>query len=327
VVVRLAEAAAPERSARGAPSQRAGWRCAFVNNMPDGAFDATERQFLGLLDAGSGAHVVEVRRYALAGVPRGERVAQRIAEEYRPVADLWIDPPDLLVVTGANPVELHIEDEPYWDDLADLLRWASENVGETMLSCLSAHAALKIFDGLERVHLDTKCTGVFAQRVDANSGFTRGVEPEIVLPHSRWSTVDNGELRRVGYDIVIDSPDVGWSVATRVTGESNFLLVQGHPEYDPSSLLREYHRDARRYVLHERDDLPCLPLHCVAPEDWGRLEQLHFDITHEHRDAELLAEYPFDEVGARATWPWHSMATRLYANWLAGVPERSEGNA
>jgi homoserine O-succinyltransferase len=290
--------------------------------MPDGAFDATERQFLGLLEAGSGAQVVEVRRYALAGVPRSDRVAQRIAEEYRPVADLWNDPPDLLVVTGANPVERDIEDEPYWDDLADLLRWANENVRSTMLSCLSAHASLKIFDGLERVHLDTKCTGVFAQRVDPTSELTRGLDPEILLPHSRWSTVDADELRRAGYDIVMDSPDVGWSIATRESGESRVLLVQGHPEYDPSSLLREYHRDARRYVLHERDDLPCLPLHCVAPEDWERLEQLHFDITHDHRDPELLGAYSFDEVGARAPWPWLPTARSLYVNWMA---EDAEG--
>jgi homoserine O-succinyltransferase len=324
VALRLADSVDPKHAAPDDQSERASWRCAFVNNMPDGAFDATERQFLGLLDAGSGAQVVDVRRYALAGVPRGERVAQRIGQEYRSVAELWIDPPDLLVVTGANPVELEIEDEPYWDDLADLLRWASENVRAQVLSCLSAHAALKIFDDLERVHLDTKCTGVFAQRVDGTSALTQGLEPEILLPHSRWSTVDSGEVRRAGYDIVMDSPEVGWSIATRETGGSSVLLVQGHPEYDPSSLLREYHRDARRYVQHERDDLPCLPLHCVAPEDWDRLEQLHFDITHDRRDPELLAEYPFDEVGARATWPWHPTAKRLYANWFAGVPERSD---
>ena len=29
-----------------------GWTCALVNNMPDAAFGATERQFVGLLDAG-----------------------------------------------------------------------------------------------------------------------------------------------------------------------------------------------------------------------------------------------------------------------------------
>ncbi|MGD0053919.1 MAG: homoserine O-succinyltransferase [Acidimicrobiales bacterium] len=304
-------------------SPRTTWTCAFVNNMPDGAFDATERQFLGLLEAGSGEGVIEVSRYALDGVPRGEHVARRIQEEYRPVQELRTVAPDLLVVTGSNPIEPRIEDEPYWDDLEQLLRWAHENVRATLLSCLAAHAALKTFDGLERVRLDTKCTGVFAQSVDAHL-ITRGLEPEIHLPHSRWSTVDSGELRRAGYDIVIGSDQVGWAVALRESETSSLLLIQGHPEYEPSSLLREYHRDARRYVQHEREDLPCLPFECVAPEDWGRLEELHHAITHDRRDPELIAEYPFDEVGERAPWTWHLMAQRLYANWLAGVSTRSE---
>jgi hypothetical protein len=42
-----------------------------VNNMPDGAFDATERQYLGLLEEGSGSRRLEVRRYTMSGVPRG----------------------------------------------------------------------------------------------------------------------------------------------------------------------------------------------------------------------------------------------------------------
>ena len=53
-------------------ARRARLTCAFVNNMPDGAFDATERQFLGLLEEGSGSTVIDVRRYTVAGVPRGE---------------------------------------------------------------------------------------------------------------------------------------------------------------------------------------------------------------------------------------------------------------
>ena len=53
VDVRLAAALdpAPPDGAEGP----APWRCALVNNMPDAAFGATERQFVGLLDAGSGA--------------------------------------------------------------------------------------------------------------------------------------------------------------------------------------------------------------------------------------------------------------------------------
>ena len=84
VAVRLvAGRRGPARADRPTRTGPARWTCAFVNNMPDGAFDATERQFLDLLDAGSGAEAVEVRRYTMAGVPRGERTAARIAERVR----------------------------------------------------------------------------------------------------------------------------------------------------------------------------------------------------------------------------------------------------
>jgi homoserine O-succinyltransferase len=324
VPVRLAQG---EVARPATPSESGGGgarlTCAFVNNMPDGAFEATERQFIDLLDAGSGPDVVDVRCYVMPGVPRGERTSARIAEQYAPVASIRRQPPDLLVVTGSNPLEPRIEDEPYWADLVDLLSWGSEVVPAMLLSCLSAHAALTHFDGIERQRLTSKCTGVFLQLVDQAHPLAAGLEAEVCLPHSRTSTVPQAVLRRAGYHIAVQSEPVGWSVATRRVGESNLVLVQGHPEYDPSSLLREYHRDARRFVLGERDEAPCLPFHCVAPEDWEQLEGLHQAIIGGARDPALLESYPFDEVGARASWPWHATATRLYANWLAGVLMRS----
>ena len=71
VSVRLVKASAPG----GSPAARRGespfLTCAFVNNMPDGAFDATERQYLGLIEEGSTTTDIEVRRYTVPGVPRG----------------------------------------------------------------------------------------------------------------------------------------------------------------------------------------------------------------------------------------------------------------
>ena len=157
--VRLA--GAPDSAER--PAQ---WTCAFVNNMPDAAFGATERQFVSLLDAGSGCQTVAITRHTMAGVPRGERIRARIAADYRPLDDIMSDPPDLLVVTGSNPIEARIEDEPYWSDLCSLLRGGSENVPAMVLSCLAAHAALAVFDGVQRTTLPVKCTGVFAQEAD-----------------------------------------------------------------------------------------------------------------------------------------------------------------
>jgi homoserine O-succinyltransferase/O-acetyltransferase len=300
------------------------WTCAFVNNMPDGAFDATERQFLDLLETCSGDEVIEVRRYGLAGVPRGERVAARMAEEYSPLAGIGEDPPSLLIVTGSNPLQAKIEDEPYWGELVDLIAWGTRHVVSMVLSCLSAHAALAHFDRIERVRLASKCTGVFTQEVDVAHPLTAGVDLQISLPHSRTNTVPQELVERAGYRVAIQSDAVGWSVATRTIGGAQVVLIQGHPEYDPSSLLREYHRDARRFVLHERDEVPVLPFHCVAPPDWEQLKGLHRTITGEGRDPAVLEAYPFDEVGARAPWPWREVAERLYANWLAGITTKGD---
>jgi homoserine O-succinyltransferase/O-acetyltransferase len=302
------------------------WRCALVNNMPDAAFGATERQFVGLLEAGSGCETVVVTRHTIAGVPRGDRIGARIAAEYRPLEDIIADPPDLLVVTGANPVESRVEDEPYWSDLCGLLRWGSENVPAMLLSCLSAHAALAVFDGIERTTLPVKCTGVFPQEADPThpltAGFSEFCDP-VVLPHSRLNAVPTEVVAAAGYALALQSEEVGWSVVTKKVGRSEVVLVQAHPEYDPSSLVREYLRDVRRYAGHERDELPCLPRDCVTGPDWEELRLLHKRVVGGERDPGLVAAFPFDEVGARAPWPWRHQALRLYANLLGTIPKRS----
>lgn len=321
--VRLIPAGSVHDRADDGPAR---WTCALINNMPDGAFEATERQYLGLLNAGSGQDVVKVRRYTMDGVPRAARVAERIAQLYSPLSDVYRDPPDLLIITGSNPIEKRITDEPYWEDLASILEWARNNVLSTLLSCLSAHAALLVYDDIPRAQLPTKCTGVFNQRVKGSHLLTSGIESSILLPHSRNNTVPPEALEDAGYEIVIDSDTIGWSVATRAFGAHQVVLVQGHPEYDPSSLLREYHRDAGRYVHHERDVLPVLPFHCVATEDWGRLEQIQHAIITGSRIPQLIDAYPFDEVGARAPWPWRAMAERFYNNWMGGAVARASGD-
>jgi homoserine O-succinyltransferase len=291
--------------------------------MPDGAFCATERQFVGLLAAGSGSETVALTRYAMAGVPRGERIQANIAAEYHPLDDLFANPPDLLVVTGSNPIEARIEDEPYWSDLHGLLKWSSENVQAMVLSCLSAHAALAVFDGVERTTLPAKCTGVFAQEADRTHPLVTGLYGPVVLPHSRLNAVPKEAVLDAGYAVALQSDEVGWSVVTKTVGQAEVVLVQAHPEYDPSSLVREYARDVRRYAGHEHDQLPCLPLDCVTGPDWDRLRRLHERIVGGERDPALVAAFPFDEIGARAPWPWRGAAQRLYANLFDTISKRS----
>ena len=291
--------------------------------MPEAAFEETERQFLGLLDASSGEDVLVSRLYVMDGVPGREQVAQPIAERYAPLSTLYEDPPDVLVISGSNPVEIDIRDEPYWDELVTLLTWASGNVSSVVASCLAAHAALLVFDGIERRRLTSKCTGVLPQRWEPGHPLTEGFPADLVLPHSRLNAAPTDELRAAHYDVPVTSEDDDWSVATRMVDRCRLVLMQSHPEYGPTSLLREYHRDARRYVTGERDDPPVLPCDCAGSDDWDLLVTLQRRITTGERDPDLVADFPFDDVGARAPRPWGPAATRLYANWLAGVPARS----
>jgi homoserine O-succinyltransferase len=306
------------------PGPPARWTCSLVNNMPDSAFEASEAQYLGLLESASGDQTIDVRRHTLAGVPRGPAAAARIGSEYLPLAQIREDPPDVLIVTGSNPVEADITEEPYWDELAHLLAWGRDHVPTMLLSCLAAHAALLVFDGLDRQRLAAKCTGVFTQVAEPTHPLARGMTPPLVLPHSRLNTVDETALTAAGYRVALGSAEVGWSVATKPVGRAEVVLVQGHPEYGPSTLLREYQRDVRRYAGRERDDVPCLPGGCVAAEDGGALAELQRRVTGGERDPALVEAFGFDQAGGRAPWPWRTMAVQLYQNWLAGVPKRSD---
>ena len=242
-----------------------------------------------------------------------------------PIEAIIQNPPDLLIVTGSNPLEPRIEDEPYWADLVALLSWGRHTLPSMLLSCLSAHAALAVFDGIERSRLSAKCTGVFPQLADPTHPLAAGLESPIVLPHSRLNAVATSAVRAAGYRVALGSEAVGWSVITKAFDDgAEVVLVQGHPEYDPSSLLREYHRDARRYATGERDDVPCLPVDCVAPEDGVLLEQLQERLSRGERDPALVESFPFDQAGARAGWPWRGVATRLYGNCWRRLPTRSD---
>ena len=222
-------------------------------------------------------------------------------------------------------MEERIEDEPYWADLSDLLTWGSEHVQSMLLSCLSAHAALTVFDGIERQRLTSKCTGVFPQEVDPAHPLAAGVEPRITLPHSRTSTVAEEHLRarRISTSRCGPTPSGGpwrpgrWAgprwCSSRATPSTTLPACCGSTT-------------ATSGATPSTSVTSCRCCRCTA---WARrtgtsCEHLHEAVIGGKRDPELVAAYPFDKVGARAPWPWHAVAQRLYANWVNGFSKRSD---
>ena len=132
-----------------------------VNNMPDAALEATERQFVDLIRAAATGCVVRLKLFAMADVPRGERARENLAGRYRDAAELWNERLDGLIVTGTEPRAKDLKNEPYWAALTAIVDGAREHTASTIWSCLAAHAAVLHSDGIVRRPLQEKLSGVF----------------------------------------------------------------------------------------------------------------------------------------------------------------------
>src|SRR5438552_18925271 len=75
---------------------------ALINNMPDPALDATERQFRALLSAAADDIAVYLTLYTLPEVPRTD-FGRRQVSTYSNLDDLLNRDHDGLIVTGAVP--------------------------------------------------------------------------------------------------------------------------------------------------------------------------------------------------------------------------------
>jgi homoserine O-succinyltransferase len=108
----------------------------------------------------------------------------------------------------------------------------------------------------------------------------------------------------------------GWTAATRCSGDRVMMLLQGHPEYDPTTLLREFRRDSLRYLADRRQRRPSIPEHYLDPVG----EELLEDFMAGGRAA---ADFPFTETAARIRTDWAVPARALFANWVADATSRS----
>ena len=303
------------------PSKSRPIRVGLVNNMPDSAFLDTENQFRRLVLGSDEEAWIEFELYTIKEVPRSEKIAALIEERYHGLDELWVRPPDALIVTGTEPTQAQLQFEPSWPYLARLLEWAADHVPTTLLSCLASHASVLLFDGIERMPRPVKCSGVFEGMVeDPLHPLAARLGAVVAVPHSRLNDVPKATLVEAGYRIVVgsDSPDGGWSVAAREQRAGLFVLCQGHPEYGTLSLLREYRRDVRRFLFGRGwVPYPRLPDGYLGEEAVNKLTEFERRARAIHVDpGELWPTFPFDEVAATVENTWASSSATLYANWL-----------
>jgi homoserine O-succinyltransferase len=286
-----------------------------INNMPDGALKATERQFQTLLSSAANSVNVRLSLYALPDVPRTESGRRHISRFYSGIENLWDSHLDGLIVTGADPQTANLRDEPYWESLTKVIEWAERNTRSTVWSCLAAHAAILHNDGIGRHRLPDKRFGVFECARTSDHRLTAGVPSLFQMPHSRWNDILGNQLADCGYRVLSRAKD-GSIDAFVKQGRSLGVFFQGHPEYEVNSLLLEYRRDVGRYLNRERDTYPPIPEGYCDRDTTGVFTKLR-DRALSHRRKELLEDFPTALVEKRIANTWRPVAAQLYGNWLA----------
>ncbi len=294
-----------------------------VNNMPDAALKATERQFLSLLGSASDIVTVRLTLYTLPEVPRTDFGQRHVNSRfYTKLDDLWDSRLDGLIMTGTEPRASNLMEEPYWGTLTRVLEWAEENTYSTICSCLAAHAALLYLDGIGRQSLDDKRFGVFECARIADHQLTAGAPAHVPMPHSRWNEIPEDALTASGYRVLTRSEDAGVDTFVKQR-RSLFVFFQGHPEYEAHSLLLEYRRDIGRFLRGERDTYPSMPLGYFDSETVDALISLKQRALTDRRE-ELLEDFPTALAAGKVANTWRSTAERLYRNWLTYISTEKE---
>ncbi len=316
----------PIKSPALAPAQGESWRAGeaeltigLVNNMPDSALKATERQFMRLVQAASGETRVNFHCFSLSSVARSKQAREHIDHDYADIADLDRLQIDGLIVTGAEPVAANLPDEPFWGELTEIIDWARTNTRSTIWSCLAAHAAVKHLDGIERHRLNEKCSGVYDCSKAGDDRLTRGLPATLKVAHSRYNELRERELTARGYEILTRSDIAGVDIFARQL-ESRFIFFQGHPEYDASSLQREYMRDLARFLSGERDSYPNIPVGYFDAATVAQLESFEQKVR-ANRDPVLAAELPGLTLGPDIAAG--AAANTIFRNWLGFLREEA----
>jgi homoserine O-succinyltransferase/O-acetyltransferase len=287
---------------------------ALINNMPDAAMEDTELQYLDLLGAAAESTSIRLKLFSLPNIPRGERARQHLADCYSGLEDLFNNRFDAAIITGTEPKQRDLRQEPYWHELTEVMEWAERNTTSTVLSCLAAHAGVLLSDGIDRQLLADKRFGVFRHAKTCDHALLQNLPDSVHMPHSRWNEIRETDLAACGYTVLTRSSEAGVDLFVKQKRSSLFMHFQGHPEYQEQTLSKEYRRDVKRFLRGERDTYPILPVSYFDSQTEDLLAKFQESAMNDCRE-DRASEIPA-AVEKPAQCAWRGPATGIYKNWI-----------
>ena len=191
------------------------------------------------------------------GVAAGRKTrntpAEHIRKFYSAFSEIKHKKFDGLVVTGVNALRDRVEQEEFWPEVVDVLRWSATHAFSSCFLCWGAKAALKHFHDVDSHKGEQKLFGLFEHRLLSDrTGLLFGFPDLFPVPVSRWKSPRREDILEVpALEIVADFEEAGPNILVEpepVNGGAALfprrVYILNHPEYETESLAAEYHRDS-----------------------------------------------------------------------------------
>ncbi|HPD82788.1 MAG: homoserine O-succinyltransferase [Alphaproteobacteria bacterium] len=287
----------------------------FCNIMPDAALEATERQWFRLIGESNRVAQIYIHPFTLPVFERSPEAQKHIEQYYDKFETLKADGLDALIVTGANEeTNPHVSEIETWAPLKELLEWSYENVTSTICSCLASHGLMTYYHGQKPSWRQTKQWGVFSHRVlERDHPLINGMNTKFDVPHSRFSEITRDQFDAAGMVTLIESEEAGVHVAVSKDGFRQICL-QGHPEYDTTSLLKEYKRDVGWFQNGSVKEYSPFPAHYFEPAAQNVLNDVKANIL-----AGKQVEFPEAEIERLLENTWADSARSFLSSWIGHV--------
>lgn len=297
-----------------------------LNMMADGALAATERQFQRLLDGPEETRAESPRcvlhPFSFPEISRSDEGRAYVAEHYESFEAVSERGLDAMIITGANIPTPDLQNQPFWESLIAVMAWSRTNARSTLCSCLATHAVMEFRYRRKRTRMPRKLWGVYAHEVlDRKHPLTLGLDERVDVPHSRFNEITLEQFEAAGLKVLMAGPEGGVHLAvekSRAGSPSPLVLMQGHPEYDNVSLLKEYRREISRYVAGQREDYP--PLLDFTLDETGELMcRDHWRAVLGRGEGAEAPEFPEAELLPYVMGTWHAATAVVFRNWIQSL--------
>ena len=154
--------------------------------------------------------------------------------------------------------------------------------------------------------------------IDRSHPLVADINTRFDVIHSRYNSVERGDLEQAGLQVLVESPDVGVHLAVSRDG-FRMVFFQGHPEYDAISLMKEYKRELAAWYSGVRSDFPPYPDNYFSEPAIERLDTYSIELKHARKTGIEMPEFPEADVVQYLDNTWRDTAKAVFNNWLGQI--------